>query len=190
MRIISGNKKGKKILLPDPNITRPLKDSVKENIFNILLHSQDFKHNFNFNESTVLDIFAGSGSFGMECLSRGSKFCIFIENNNFTHNVLFRNVSNNFEKKKFEILKNDFFNIDMEILIKKYNPQIIFFDPPYEMDNFDTAFDKISKSIKKYPEIILIIHIKKNKELKKNFLIVLQERVYGNSKIIFMKSRN
>ena len=58
MRIISGNKKGKKILLPDPDITRPLKDSVKENIFNILLHSQEFKYNFDFNNSVIFDIFA------------------------------------------------------------------------------------------------------------------------------------
>ncbi len=55
----------------------------------------------------------------MECLSRGSKFCIFIENNNSTHNILFRNLSNNFDKKKFEILKKDFFNIDLEIFNKK-----------------------------------------------------------------------
>ena len=43
MRIISGIKKGKKIILPDPTITRPLKDNVKENIFNILLHSKKFQ---------------------------------------------------------------------------------------------------------------------------------------------------
>ena len=46
MRIISGTKKGKKIILPDPAITRPLKDNVKENIFNILLHSRKFQINF------------------------------------------------------------------------------------------------------------------------------------------------
>ena len=44
MRIISGTKKGKKILLPDPEITRPLRDSVKENIFNVLIHSSKFKN--------------------------------------------------------------------------------------------------------------------------------------------------
>ena len=45
MRIISGSKKGKKILLPDPKITRPLRDSVKENIFNILKHSSLVERN-------------------------------------------------------------------------------------------------------------------------------------------------
>ena len=45
MRIISGSKKGKKILLPNPEITRPLKDNVKENIFNVLKHSRNFQIN-------------------------------------------------------------------------------------------------------------------------------------------------
>jgi 16S rRNA (guanine966-N2)-methyltransferase len=190
MRIISGNKKGKKILLPDQDITRPLKDSVKENIFNILLHSQEFKYNFDFNNSIVFDIFAGSGSFGMECLSRGSRFCLFVENNNSTHNILYRNLSNNFEKNKFEILKKDFFNIDFQFLIQKYNPTIIFFDPPYELENIDIAFEKIFKSIENFSKIYFIAHIKKNKKLKSNNLINLQERIYGLSKIIFMKSKN
>lgn len=188
MRIISGNKKGKKILLPDPNITRPLKDNVKENIFNILLHSQDFKHKFNFNDSVIFDIFAGSGSFGMECLSRGSRFCIFIENNNSTYNVLFRNLSNNFNKKNFSILKSDFFNIELELLIKKFNPKIIFFDPPYDMINYDKAFEKIFNAIQKFKNIFFITHIKKNKKLNLKNLKKLQERVYGISKIIFVET--
>ena len=79
MRIISGIKKGKKILLPDQTITRPLKDNVKENIFNILLHSRNFQ--INFENTKVIDFFSGSGSFGLECISRGSKKVKFIENN-------------------------------------------------------------------------------------------------------------
>ena len=64
MRIISGVKKGKKILLPDPSITRPLKDNVKENIFNILLHSSKFQ--INFENTKVIDFFSGSGTTALE----------------------------------------------------------------------------------------------------------------------------
>ena len=71
MRIISGIKKGKKILLPDASITRPLKDNVKENIFNILTHNKQFK--IIFENINVIDFFSGSGSFGIECLSRNAK---------------------------------------------------------------------------------------------------------------------
>ena len=68
MRIISGRFKGKKLLLPKDKNTRPLKDLVKESIFNLLEHSK--KMNINLKNSTILDLFSGSGSFGIECLSR------------------------------------------------------------------------------------------------------------------------
>ena len=78
MRIISGNCKGKKILEPNDISTRPLKDMTKESIFNIILHSNKF--NIDIKNSNVLDLFSGVGSFGLECLSRGSSFLTFIEN--------------------------------------------------------------------------------------------------------------
>ena len=75
MRIISGNTKGKKILEPKDLNTRPLKDLTKESIFNILTHSN--KCRINLEDSNILDLFAGVGSFGLECLSRGSSYVTF-----------------------------------------------------------------------------------------------------------------
>ena len=71
MRIISGKFKGRKLLQPSDKKTRPLKDIAKESIFNSIIHSKFI--NFNFNNSNILDLFSGSGSFGIECLSRNSK---------------------------------------------------------------------------------------------------------------------
>ena len=71
MRIISGKFKGRSIKFLKSKSTRPLKDSVKENLFNILIHSNKFK--ININNSKVVDMYAGVGSFGLECLSRGAK---------------------------------------------------------------------------------------------------------------------
>jgi len=78
MRIISGNLKGRKITDPNSKNTRPLKDLTKESIFNILQH--DNLINFSFENSAILDMFSGVGSFGLECISRGSKSVIFCEN--------------------------------------------------------------------------------------------------------------
>ena len=78
MRIISGRFKGKKLLLPKDKNTRPLKDLVKESIFNLLNHSK--KINVNLKGSTILDLFSGCGSFGIECLSRESGCVYFFEN--------------------------------------------------------------------------------------------------------------
>ena len=92
MRIISGLYKGKKIYEPKDLNTRPLKDLTKESIFNILQHSNKFK--FNLKTAIILDIFSGVGSFGIECLSRGVKKIIFIENYNYALDILKRNLAN------------------------------------------------------------------------------------------------
>ena len=69
---------GKKILEPKDIKTRPLKDLTKESIFNILVHSNKFQ--LDFENSDILDLFSGVGSFGIECLSRGAKSVTFVEN--------------------------------------------------------------------------------------------------------------
>ena len=71
MRIIGGKNKGKRIYLPIDNNTRPLRDLVKESIFNLIEHSKKFKTDIV--NANVLDLFSGTGSFGLECFSRGAK---------------------------------------------------------------------------------------------------------------------
>ena len=78
MRIIAGDFKGKKILQPKDKLTRPLKDLTKESIFNIINHSNLI--NINIEKSNILDLFSGVGSFGLECISRGSLSVTFFEN--------------------------------------------------------------------------------------------------------------
>ena len=91
MRIISGNFKGRKLTKPKNNLTRPLKDITKESIFNILEHSKIL--NFDIKNSKILDVFYGSGSFGIECLSRGAKKVFFIENYQGALDVLNTNIN-------------------------------------------------------------------------------------------------
>ena len=90
MRIISGDLKGKKLSDPLDKSTRPLKDMVKESIFNILNHST--KVSTKIYNSKVLDLFSGTGSFGIECLSRGSDNVIFFENYQNSLKILKQNI--------------------------------------------------------------------------------------------------
>ena len=92
MRVIGGNLKGKKLLIPLDKSTRPLKDMVRESIFNILDHSS--KVSKNINNSNVLDLFSGTGSFGIECLSRGAQEVIFFENYSNSIKILKSNIFN------------------------------------------------------------------------------------------------
>ena len=90
MRIISGKFKGKKLSQPLDKLTRPLKDLTKESIFNILEHSNKFK--IRVKNSKILDLFSGTGSFGIECLSRDAAFVTFVEHYSNIINILKKNI--------------------------------------------------------------------------------------------------
>ena len=105
MRIISGNFKNKKLFQPNDNYTRPLKDLVKESIFNIIEHSKLIK--FKIENCEVLDLFSGSGSFGLECISRGAKKVVFIENYGKVLQILRSNLVSLKSINNFEIFEKD-----------------------------------------------------------------------------------
>ena len=181
MRIISGNFKGRKILTPNDIKTRPLKDLAKESIFNILKHSNKF--NVEIKNSVVLDLFAGVGSFGIECLSNEAKYVTFVENYNGVLPILKKNLSNLKLDKKYEIIEQ---NIFTGLKLAKSNYDIIFLDPPYKDKNISELIDKIFEINLLSKSGIIITHRNKNVKDKysKNFRI-LEEKTYGISKISF-----
>ena len=181
MRIISGNFKGRKILTPNDIKTRPLKDLTKESIFNILKHSNKF--NVEIKNSVVLDLFAGVGSFGIECLSNEAKYVTFVENYNGVLPILKKNLSNLKLDKKYEVIEQ---NIFTGLKLTKINYDIIFLDPPYKDKNISELIDKIFEINLLSKSGIIIIHRNRNVKEKysKNFRI-LEEKTYGISKISF-----
>ena len=84
--------KGKKILQPKDQLTRPLKDLTKESIFNIIMHSNKFETKIE--GSNILDLFSGVGSFGLECLSRGALHTVFVESYKEVLDILKKNIEN------------------------------------------------------------------------------------------------
>ncbi|MFN3959581.1 MAG: 16S rRNA (guanine(966)-N(2))-methyltransferase RsmD [Parvularculaceae bacterium] len=75
MRIIGGKFSGRALVAPKGRETRPTADRVRESVFNILAH----RESFTFENARVIDLFAGSGALGLEALSRGAAFCLFVE---------------------------------------------------------------------------------------------------------------
>ena len=183
MRIISGELKGRKIFEPPDRTTRPLKDLVKESIFNIVMHSN--KISIDLKNSNILDLFSGVGSFGIEALSRGSKYVTFIENYTEVLQILRKNIQKLNLDNKCEIFSEDIINmLNFKKLNKKF--ELIFLDPPFNEKNINKILLKIydSKILKKNG--ILIIHRKINTDDK---LIpefnLIEEKKYGLSKIMF-----
>ena len=183
MRIISGNFKGKKILLPKDKLTRPLKDLTKESMFNIIKHSKLF--GINLENSNILDLFSGVGSFGLECLSRGAASVTFLESYKEVLTVLKKNIDNLQQQNYSRIIERDIFKEDtLKILDHKF--EVIFIDPPYKEKNLSSVLNNIIESnVLSVGGIIIIHRHKKNKEKFTEKFKIIEEKTYGISRIIF-----
>jgi len=134
MRIISGKYKGKKIEGYDISGTRPTQDRVKESLFAII--QNDLK------DATILDLFAGSGNLGIEALSNNASYSYFVDVNTKCIEVLKKNL-NNIKNDCFKIL-----NIDYKKALEYFKDNsitfnIVFLDPPYNLECLDYILDKI-----------------------------------------------
>ena len=185
MRIIGGNLRGKKILNPTDKSTRPLKDMVRESIFNIIEHSKN--EYVDLNDAKILDLFSGTGSFGIECLSRGAKNVTFFENYINSIKILKKNLDLLNLNKQSNIIEKDAYNINRsQNDLIKYD--LIFLDPPFKDNKLNQLIEKIKRIKITSKNTLIIIH--RNKKISENIskdLIISKEKSYGLSKIIFGK---
>lgn len=126
MRIVGGKYRSRTIDYPlSQDITRPTKDVVREGIFNALT--------FDVEESVVLDLFAGSGSMGIEALSRNARHAYFVDKDKTAINVIKKNIAN-LVIKDATIINDDYMNA-LEAFEKQHIVfDIVFLDPPYKLD--------------------------------------------------------
>jgi len=183
MRIISGDFKGKKILNPKDKLTRPLKDLTKESIFNIIKHSKLL--DINVENSNILDLFSGVGSFGLECLSRRAASVTFLENYKEALIVLKKNIESLKRQNYTHIIEKDIFaKKTLGALNNKFD--IIFMDPPYKEKKIVDLLDVIIKLKLLNDNGIIIIHRhKKDEDIFPNEFKIVIKKNYGISKIIF-----
>ena len=185
MRIVAGRFKGTTLLGPEDKKIRPLRDMVRESIFNFLLHSN--KISFQLEKSNVLDLYSGTGSFGIECLSRGAKHVTFVENHKPAIETLYKNVRN------FNLL-NNYLLINQDIFSKKFASNLnkkfdlIFADPPYKEERIPNLFSILCENkILKKNGLFIVHRNKKSYEFNNDRFKIIEIRIYGISKIIFYK---
>jgi 16S rRNA (guanine966-N2)-methyltransferase len=186
MRIIAGNLKGSKLYIPRNKNTRPLRDLARESIFNLLVHSN--KITLELENSNVLDLFAGTGSFGLECLSRRAKNVSFVEKGNDISKILKKNISKLKMQAKSSIFYDDVFLLIKKNIFLNSSFDLIFCDPPFNEINIENLMELIfnKKLLKKNGIIVLHRKINADDNLSNKFEI-LEIRKYGISKIIFGK---
>jgi len=183
MRIVSGFLKGKKIEFLKTSTTRPLRDFVKESTFNVIKHSNLI--NITLDNTNVLDLYSGVGSFGIECISRGAKKATFVENDNETLTILKKNINHLKIEDKSEVFGTkiiSFFNH----WAKKDKFEIIFFDPPFA-ENFFIEELKIIKNSNIFSKnhLIIIHREEKSKDDLLGIINIVMTKKYGRSKVIF-----
>ena len=185
MRIISGELKGKKLSVPLDKSTRPLRDMVRESIFNILDHSN--KLSTEIYNSKVLDLFSGTGSFGIECLSRGAAEVIFFENYHNSLKILKQNIFNLKLENRSIVFDYSAYNLK-EVNLEDRIFNIIFLDPPFKERKIKSLIDQIKKLKVADENSLLVIHRnKKSEDNISQYLNVIDEKNYGLSKIFFCK---
>ena len=184
MRIISGILKGRSIDFLKNNETRPLKDAVRENIFNILMHSNLIE--VKIKNSYILDLYSGSGSFGIECISRGAKKATFVEKDVVATNILKENLINLKSTNNSVIFNNKIENTLLNDINEEFN--IFFLDPPFKDYEYLKILELIKKKkIFKKKHVVIIHRESKSLEKFENLLKIIETKRYGRSKIIFGK---
>ena len=184
MRIIAGKLRGSTLYLPKNKNIRPLKDLTRESVFNLLTHSK--KIAFQLEKSNVLDLYAGTGSFGLECLSRQANYVCFIEKEKAAIEILEKNIEKLKLKNKTKIFSNDVFTLieKQNIFVSQFH--LIFCDPPFKNTNIEKLIELVFNRNLLQKNGIIIIHRNKNtKEKLPDYFKILDERMYGISKIIF-----
>ena len=125
MRIISGNAKGRRLASPKSTLIRPVSDKVKEAIFNILGPIDD---------ESVLDLFAGTGSVGLEAKSRGAGLVVLVDGGEESVRLLKKNITQCGFEKDTIVVKGTIPRI-LELIARKNPPfNLVFVDPPYDKD--------------------------------------------------------
>ncbi len=185
MRIIGGSLKGRKILDPIDKSTRPLKDMVRESIFNIIEHSKIAYCPIE-KDTRILDLYSGVGSFGLECLSRGAKQVYFFEKYIPALKILKKNIKTLGYEDGCEIIESDVEKIEDTFKFTNIKFNLVFLDPPFAKKNINLIIDKIYHMKILKDDALIIIHCNKNSSEKySEKLEELRVESYGKSKIIF-----
>ncbi len=193
MRIISGKAKGIRLSALNSKQTRPILDRAKESMFSILGNS--------VLDSVVLDLFAGTGSLGIEALSRGAKRCLFAENSTNAIKVIKKNLRDANLLKRTVVLKINVFRLLDFLKNKDIKFDLILVAPPYKLLDIDCGDRKrifslleafVSKQIINEKGIIVLQHHKKQKIIQECFkqLNVIDERQYSNTQLTFLKGNS
>ncbi|MFK5884239.1 MAG: 16S rRNA (guanine(966)-N(2))-methyltransferase RsmD [Candidatus Izemoplasma sp.] len=176
MRVIAGEFRSRIIKEVGILSTRETKDLVKESIFNSI--------GPNFIDRNVLDLFAGSGSLGIEALSRGASSCVFVDNNKYAIKTINQNLHSLKLTSNIKVVLNEYAKF-LNNLDQKFD--IILLDPPYDLEVIELIIETVSKKKILADNGVIVVLTSKKSLIKDQIsdIIKYKEKVKGITKISF-----
>lgn len=179
MRIISGKFGGRKIQVPNSKLIRPMTDRVRETLFNILTNRLELAG------KKVLDLYSGSGSIGLESLSRGADVIHFVEKNHAIYNTLLRNVELLNVKNQCTVFKMEVLKFSRMTEHETYN--LIIADPPFFKDDiYEVAENLLTNNFLTRDGKIIIQRSIQTKEKDKLHFGTEPFKIIGDSCLYFI----
>ncbi|KJJ84302.1 hypothetical protein OMAG_001765 [Candidatus Omnitrophus magneticus] len=182
MRIIGGEYRGRKIIFPDSELVRPTKDRIRQAVFNMLSD--------NVQGARVIDLFSGSGAYGLEAVSRGAETADFVDNNKEAIETIHSNIKHLGVQSKTQVIEGDVFKIIEQLSReeKKYN--FLFADPPYKQNMAKKLLNtQILSDILTRSSLLVFEHSAEEVIFdNSSYYTLIRQKSYNNIKIsIFIK---
>ena len=185
MRIIGGKYRGLKLLSPDGYNIRPTSDRLKESLFSIITSN---KYTINIYDSNVLDICSGTGSLGIEALSRGANSVLFIDKSHRSINLIYKNIAKlNIDSQiqnNFKIIKDEATKA-LKYINKIF--QIVLIDPPYNTDITEKCLFKLKELNLINQNSYVFAESSKTEKFNYDGYRILDVKIYGSSKLTILR---
>src|SRR5579864_6923190 len=185
MRVVGGRLKGRNLAAPSSREIRPTADRLRESLFNILIHAYDNP----IVDARVLDLFAGTGALGIEAISRGAKFALFVDNGAEARALMRNNIEALGLGGVTKVYRRDATNLGPAHPVEPFS--IAFLDPPYAKGLADKALVSLRDGGWLVRNALLVVEeAKASAFAPPGGFEELERRVYDDTEFVFLKAGN
>ena len=186
MRIVAGQYRGKALIAPPGQATRPTSDRARESIFNILEHAP---WSPGLRDARVADLFAGSGALGLEAISRGAAFALFVETDEAARGAIRDNIEALGLFGTTRIHRRDCTDLGPMPSSAGAPFDLVFLDPPYAKGLGEKALEQMQAYGWLQPGAVVVLERGvEETDIDLEGYDLLDERTYGAARVLFMKA--
>jgi 16S rRNA (guanine966-N2)-methyltransferase len=183
MRVVGGRLRGRTLAAPASRDIRPTADRLRESVFNILMHA----YGDPISGARVLDLFAGTGALGIEAISRGAAFALFVDNGAEARALLRNNVEALALGGVTKVFRRDATNLGPAHPVEPFS--LVFLDPPYGKGLAETALGSLREGGWLMPGALLVVEEATAATFKApDDFEELERRAYDDTEFVFLRS--